>query len=584
MNFDSILTSKLKPRMFFLIGIILLGTVLEIAGISLIIPVIISIIDPAFTTKYSQVEQFISYFIEPTHANVIFFGISFLILFYVFKTIYLVFMVIMQGRFVYKVKEDIGNRLFCGYLFKPYDFFLNQNSAQLIRNLTTEVANLGVVLRAGMLLFTDGIILISVTCLLFIVEPFGTFIIFSVLSLSAIIFQFFTKAKLVKFGHLRQFHEGKRIQNIQQGLSSIKNVKILSREKIFLKWFSQHNSAGVQAERFQFIIAAMPRYFLEFVVVIGLAGLVSAQFISGKSVESITLILGVYAIAIFRLLPSFNRMIAASQQIRFCWPAYQIIGDELRRVEERERDQISYDKQLNSMDVPTLSDKIKLHNLFFKHAGVEEYVIKNINIEIPKGSFIGIIGGSGAGKSTLVDLILGLLTPTKGYVEIDKMNIQNSIKSWQSQLGYVPQNIDLVDDTIRNNIAFGVLHKEINEAFVERAVKSSHLDLFVSQLPDGLDTIIGEQGVRLSGGQRQRIGVARALYHDPKILILDEATSSLDMDTEAEIMNTINALHGKKTIILISHRPQTLRNCDMIYHIEAGSIIRSGSYAELIKT
>lgn len=582
MNITAILTTKLKVRMVFLIGLILIGTLFEIAGISLIIPVIMIIMEPAFIIDYPQVGVLVSYFIEPTHTNAVILGISSLILFYVLKTFYLVFLAFKQGAFIYKVKEEIGSRLFYGYMRKPYEFYLQHNSAQLIRNLSTEVANLGVVLRAAMTLFIDGIVMIAVVILLVFIEPIGTITIFCILVSSSFFFQYLTKNKLLKFGEKRQFHDGKRLQHIQQGLSSIKNVKILSREDIFVERFSKHNSAGVEAERFQYVMASMPRLFLEFVVVIGLAALVTTQVMNGKSVESISLVLSVYAVAIFRLLPSFNRMLAALQQIRFCLPSLNVIGDELRKVGDLDGI-ISQDNQhINNIKTPDLLQKIRIANLSFKHAGVNNYALKNISLEILKGNFVGIIGGSGAGKSTLVDLMLGLLAPSEGLIEVDGKNIHHSIKSWQAQLGYVPQHIDLVDDTIRNNIAFGVQHSQINDAFIAKAVESAQLNSFIEELPEGLDTFIGEHGVRLSGGQRQRIGIARALYLDPKILILDEATSALDMNTESEIMETINALHGKKTVILVSHRLQTLVNCDMIYRIEAGCLVGSGTHQQVI--
>ena len=492
-------------------------------------------------------------------------------------------MVIKQGSFIYQVKEHIGKKLFYGYMYKTYEFFLQHNSSSLIRNLTVEVANVGVILRACMTVFVDGIVMIAMLFLLLFIEPIGTVTSFCLLFGFSYVYQYLTKENLIYYGNQRQFHDGKRIQHIQQGISSIKNVKILNKEKIFLSWFSKHNSAGVTAERYQYIMASMPRLFLEFVVVIGLAGIVAVQIFNGKSLESISVVLGVYAVAIFRLLPSFNRLLAASQQIRFCWPSYKIVNEELRKIQDFDDGDSSYLQDLNLKEVPKFSDKINVKNLSFKHLGVKNYALKNIDIEIIRGNFVGIIGGSGAGKSTLVDLLLGLLVPLEGAIEVDNVNIQNYIKSWQSQLGYVPQHIDLVDDTIRNNIAFGVRRKEINETFLEKAVNSSQLNYFINDLPDGLDTIIGEHGVRLSGGQRQRIGIARALYMDPKILILDEATSALDVDTEAEIMNTISSLHRKKTVILVSHRLQTLVNCDIIYQIEAGSIIHSGTYEQVIK-
>jgi len=572
-----------KKRLAFLLMLILIGTCFEILGIGIIIPVIIAIMDPTFIDQYPELGRQVASIFEPTHQNIIFFGIACLVGFYVVKTSYLVFLVYWQGLVIYDIKEDLGRRLFTGYMLKSYEFYLDNNTAQLLRNVTSEVHSMGVVLRAGMVLFVDGVVTLAVVALLIYVEPIGTLSIFLILSSAGFVFQTFTKKPLLKFGRARQFNDGKRIQHVQQGLLSVKDVKVLGRESTFISWFNKHNSAGIRAERFQYTLAGMPRLFLEFLVVIGLAVLILILIFNNRDIESISLVLGVYAVAIFRLLPSVNRILGAMQQIRFCLPSIQVIGDELGAMGDGEAIILENKLSRNRASIPMLNQNIHINSLFFTHAGSENSVLRNVNMVINAGSFIGIVGGSGAGKSTLVDLLLGLLKPESGEISVDGSNIHENIAAWQHQIGYVSQHIYLTDDTIRSNIAFGVDESDIDENNLTRAIDSAQLRDVINGLPEQLETVIGEQGIRLSGGQRQRIGIARALYHNPEVLILDEATSALDQDTESEVMATIEALQGQKTIILVTHRLKTLADCDTIYRLENGEVVSSGNYREIIE-
>lgn len=567
--FKVLLTHSQKKNLAFLLVLILIGTLFELAGIGLIIPVILVIMDSDFITKYPQVEVLVSHIFEPTYNNVVFFSILSLLMFYFLKTLFLSYMAYKQGMILYNIKQEVGRRLFTGYMFKPYSFYLIHNSAELIRNLTTEVANLGVVLRAGLVVFVDGVIIASVGILLIFIEPLGTISIFLVLSFATLFFQWLTKDKLIKYGKSRQYHGGKLIQHIQQGISSVKDVKILGREKEFIDWYNNHNSKGVKAERFQYILASMPRLFLEMVVVIGLVLLVVILLLGEKSATAISLVLGVYAIAIFRILPSVNRVIAAIQQLRFCFPSVSVVVNELSSISND--DEIAQKKQ-DSL-IQNLNKEIIINNLSFKHSSSNDFILKDINLVIKSGTFVGLVGGSGAGKSTIVDIILGLLEPFSGNILVDGNDIHQNLNDWQRGIGYVSQHIYLTDDSIRRNIAFGVHESDIDNTAINKAIDAAQLREVINNLPDNVETVIGEHGVRFSGGQRQRIGIARALYHNPNVLIFDEATSALDQDTESEVMKTIESLHGHKTIILVSHNHKTLSNCDKIYQIENGKII-----------
>lgn len=578
-----LLTNKQIKQLIILLLLILIGVLFEMIGIGLIIPIIVAILDPKFLDKYPEIGSVIEKIIEPTYENIIIYGMLTLLLFYLVKTAYLVYLSYRQGVVIYNIKEEISRRLFVGYMYMPYPFYIAYNSAQLIRNLTTEVGFFTVVLRAGSTLIVDGMVLIGVAAILLYIEPLGTLIVSIIIGGSAIVFQYITKGSLLKYGELRQYHEGKRLQRIQQGISSVKDVRILSREKEFIDSFNNSNVTGIRAERFQFILASIPRLWLEFVVIIGLAVLLFVLLLNESGADSITLILGVYAIAIFRLLPSVNRLLAAVQQLRYCRPSVNVIAKEISLIKHKEavlnkkQDVVSKTQRIN------LEKRISICDLTFFHNGAKKPVLDNINISITRGHCIGIVGGSGAGKSTLIDVILGLLTPTDGYIRIDGVDIHNNLNEWQQKIGYVSQHIYLTDDSLCRNIAFGLPESEIDNNAVNQAIDAAQLREVIDGLPKGMETLVGEHGVRLSGGQRQRVGVARALYHNPEVLIFDEATSALDHDTESEIMQTIKSLHGDKTIIIISHRENTLLDCNYIYRMECGKIIDKGSYKEVIE-
>jgi ABC-type multidrug transport system fused ATPase/permease subunit len=318
----------------------------------------------------------------------------------------------------------------------------------------------------------------------------------------------------------------------------------------------------------------MPRLWLEVLAIAGLVVMVLVMLTQGRATESVLPILGFFAVAAFRLMPSANRILGAVQAVRYDLPVINVIFRDMQLPIPN--------KEIEKLPSIAFNNTIELHRVSFSYKGSIEPVIKDIELKIERGESVGIIGPSGSGKSTLVDIILGLLKPSSGEVRVDSYDINTYLRSWQNNIGYVPQSIYLTDDTLRRNVAFGLANEIIDEVAVIRAIRSAQLEEFVSELPDGLDTQVGEHGVRLSGGQRQRIGIARALYHDPAVLVLDEATSSLDIETEAGVMEAIQALHGDKTIIIVAHRLSTVEDCDRIYELEKGSVINEGTPEEIL--
>jgi ABC-type multidrug transport system fused ATPase/permease subunit len=488
---------------------------------------------------------------------------------YTLKTAYVAWATSRQMRFVYGIQADLSQRLFVGYLYKPYTFHLERNSAQLIRNvvnITNELTLTG--LLSLLILATEVLVLTGIGLLLLYVEPVGTLCAALLLAGFGWMLNRATRAGIRRAGEARHGHEEMRIRYLQQAIGGAKELKLLGREQSAVSQYASHNEASARIGRYQATLQALPKLWLELLAVMGLVALVLALIWQGKAVAALLPTIGMFAAAAFRLIPSVNRILGSVQFIRFSLPTIDALHDELEQAE-------TAPTPTPYVDLP-FADALTLEDVSVRYPSGKSCVITGVNLVVQRGTTIGFIGESGAGKSTLVDAILGLLPLDHGRILSDGVNIHSNLGGWQRQIGYVPQSIYLTDDSLRRNIAFGLPDHEIDEAAVWRAMVSARLDTFVDQLPDRLDTVVGERGIRLSGGQRQRIGIARALYHNPPILVLDEATSSLDTETEHGVMQAIDAFHGTKTILIVTHRASTLEYCDRVVTLEHGTAIEAG--------
>lgn len=551
------------------LALIFIGMLLETLGIGLVIPALILMTQSDIVTKYPSISIWLSIFDNFNREELVIIGMLALTGIYGIKVFFLGFLTWRQARFVLDIQASLSQRLFAGYLRQPYVFHLQHNSAQLIRNVIGHVGEIINVIRQTLTLITEGLVLIAISVLLLVMEPLGAIFVVSLLGLASWALNHFTRGHILKWGIARQYHEGLRIQNLQEGLGAAKDVKLLGREDDFLTQYQVHNFGSAEVGQYQITLQGLPRLWLELLAVIGLAILVVIMISSGKPLDALLPTIGLFAAAAFRLLPSVNRVIGAIQGVRFFLPVVETMYSEICLADKTV-------PIVSKKSLLTFKKEITLDNLSFKYPMAATEVLKNISLSIPFGRSVGFIGSSGAGKSTLVDIILGLLSPSTGAVKIDGVDIQNNLRGWQDQIGYVSQAIFLTDDTLRRNIAFGLSNQQINEDAIWQALQYAQLDQFVKNLPEGLDTKVGERGVRLSGGQRQRIGIARALYHDPSVLVLDEATSSLDNVIEHDVMEAVNALHGNKTIIVVAHRLRTVERCDHLYQLEHGKIHEVG--------
>lgn len=574
----SLLTQVEKRKAWFLLLLMLVGMLLETMSIGLVVPLIGLMMQDDIAIKYPAISPVLAYFNNPSQTEMILAAMATLIIIYLIKSAFLAFSIWKQTSFAYKLQGRISEQLFNLYLRQPYTFHLHKNSADLIRNATSEVTLFTLVINALLLLITEMMVLIGIAAILIYIEPIGAVVVVSVLVVAGLFFNRFTRNRVLRWGKARQHHDGLRIQHLQQGLGGVKEVKLYGRENDFLQQFSLHNYESARTNGNQVMIQQFPRLGLEFLAIFGLAMLVFIMTFNDVELATIVPTLGLFAAAAFRLMPSANRLLGALQTLRFHSPVIDILSKELK----------DYAASVDTATSP-ISDEIKKfeHTIEFKqvsytYTGASIKALDNVSLTITKGETVGIIGASGSGKSTLIDILLGLLYAPQGAVEIDGIKLGDDAKVWQSQIGYVPQSIYLTDDSLKSNVAFGLPKDRIDDASVLRAIAAAQLTGFINLLPDGIETIVGERGIRLSGGQRQRIGIARALYHNPEVLVLDEATSALDSETEHDVMQAIYALHKTKTIIIIAHRLSTVEKCDKLFQLESGKLVATGLPRDLL--
>ncbi|MDO8463818.1 MAG: ABC transporter ATP-binding protein [Gallionella sp.] len=560
-----ILTHTERNQALVLLVLMLIGMILETLGVSLVIPAITLLIQDNLAARYPVIGPVLVALGNPDQQTLIIGGMLTLVAVYFIKALFIAFLAWRQTRFAFGIQAQLSQRLFTTYLRQPYTFHLQRNSAQLIRNAVNEVSVFSSdAILPGMLIITECMVMLGIGSLLLLIEPLGTLIVGLVLGAVAWAFHRVMRAKVTLWGKARLYHDGMRIQHLQHGLGGAKDVKLLGRESDFLAQYSVHNTQSAQMGQLQGTLLQLPRLWLEFFAVAGMTLLVLSMLAQGRDITSIVPTLGLFALASFRLMPSVSRVLSSAMSMRYGLAVVGVLHDELKlNVPETAA------KDTNGT---AFQHEIRLTDLSYAYPDAAESTLSNLSIVINKGEFIGFIGSSGAGKSTLVDIILGLLAPSAGQVRVDGQDISQNLRHWQDQIGYVPQSIYLTDDTLKRNVAFGLPNEQIDTAAVWRAIQAAQLEDFVASLPDGLETIVGERGIRLSGGQRQRIGIARALYHEPSVLVLDEATSALDTNTEQGVMDAVTVLRKNKTIIVVAHRLSTVEHCDRLYRLERGKV------------
>lgn len=571
-----LLTGAQRKQALCLLALLIIGMAFEMLGLGLVIPVIGLLMDESYIGRLAKVDFLAQHIDFHDHTRVICYAMLALLAAYIGKTLYLGYVTWRQAVFSSKVQISLSQRLLEAYMRQPYPFHLRRNSSELMRNVVGEVNLFSGAISHLLQVVAEGLVFAGICVLLFVVEPKGAAI--TVVALGGVGWGLLklTKTYSVQLGKARLLHDGLRIQFLQEGISGIKDIKVLGKEHYFLDKHDRHNKISAHAAELQSVFQQSPRLLLELLAVLGLVLLVTSMALQGQALSSIVPTLGLFAAATFRLVPSASRILSSLHTLRFSVPVISVIGNEL----ELEH---SMESSHEVVAARGFHEGVTLEQVTFQYEGALRNALTGVSIEVPFGQVVGVIGQSGSGKSTLVDVVLGLLHPQTGRLLVDSNDVAADLRTWQASIGYVPQTIFLTDDTLRRNIAFGVADTSIDEELIQRVVQEARLAEYVAGLPEGLDTLVGERGVRLSGGQRQRIGIARALYRQPFLLVLDEATSALDTDTETEIMQAIHEMQGSRSILIIAHRLSTVARCNKIYRFEQGEIVDSGSPDQVLR-
>jgi ATP-binding cassette, subfamily B, bacterial PglK len=566
-NFTVVLDKEGYKNLFVFFISMFFAVILETISVGAIIPAMSIILDTNITEKYVWLNDLTLALQIKSHSMLVVYSFIALALIYFIKSFFTIVLIWFQSKFVFNLQASLSNRLFHVYLFQPWKFYLNRNSSELVRNLTSEIevfTNNG--LMSSLTLIKELFVVFGILILMFIFEPQGTLILVAFSIFFITFTNLISKKGMTRWGKERQFFENERNKHLLQGLGGAKDIKIYGKEYRFIEWYQENNNHNSRINKNQTVVSQLPKIFLEFTVVLILSILVIFMINDGRTNIELIQVLGLYSVAAFRLIPSINMIMNCIHGLFFGIPAIKTLGEEFALL-GNELERIG-----GSKEKITFNSSIELNNVSFSYATSKIKTINDLSLIIYPNQFIGIVGHSGAGKSTFIDIILGLHELDSGEVLVDGKNINDNTSSWRSLIGYVPQTIFLTDDTLKNNIAFGENENEIDLHLLGQAIELSGLNNYINELPKKLETKVGERGINISGGQRQRVGIARALYRNPSILVFDEATSSLDIETESLIMETITKLLSKKTILMVTHKASLLNSCDVVYKINDGQI------------
>ena len=562
-----IFNRKQKVTIVILACIIIGGAFCELLGITALLPFINVAISPNSIYENKYLLYFFNLFHMDNPNVFLAFMAGALILIYLLKNAYLTFMNYLMFRFTYNNQRQLAYRMLKTYLQQPYTFFLDHNSADLIRNVSDDTSVLFDTVLSVMQLMVELIVCTLLMIFLMMTDKSITIGVGVILTLFLLGFIKIMKKNVQQRGAKVRENRVGMSKWLLQAFGGIKETKILGKESFFLKKYNYEYSSFADNHCIYQTLSYLPKPLMETVCIGSVLLIVAIKLLRGVESEYFVSTISVFAVAAFRLLPAFNRITGYFSRIMFNKSSVNAVYHDLKQIEELEK----LETMENKSKLPFVLEKeISVQDISFRYPNVNNYVLQNANLSIPKNKSIAFIGPSGAGKTTLADIILGVLTPENGYIKVDEISVFDNMKEWHKKLGYIPQTIYLLDDSIKHNIAYGVDENEIDEERLNNAIDEAQLRDFIDSLDNGIDMVIGERGVRLSGGQRQRLGIARALYTNPEVLILDEATSALDTETETAVMDAINGLAGKKTLIIIAHRLTTIKNCDYIYEIKDG--------------
>lgn len=566
-----LLDKKQKRTMGGLMVLMIVGAALQTAGVGMLVQVVTVVMDPAAPEKSSLVGWAYGSLGFRDYGSFSAAVMAALIAVFAVKNVFLFIQQKLTFAFVYTNQFRTSERMMRNYLRRGYEYYLNADTAVVQRSITADVNNMYALILALLQLMSDGVVSLFIVCYCLSKSGVMTILLAVVLVALMAVIKKVLKPVMYKAGKDNQDYYSGLFKWISQTVQGIKEVKVAGKERYFVEEYRRCGRGYVDAVQKYSLYNNIPKLLIETACVAVMMGYMIFLTVSGRSTGDMLEILSTLAAAAFVLLPCVNRINNQINSMAYFEPFFMGVSDNLQDEITGEKVDLSFASE-EEEKLP-VRERIELRGITYAYPNTEKLIFDHAEMTVPIGASVGIVGTSGAGKSTIVDILLGLLEVREGSVCADGVDVRQNYRRWLKNIGYIPQMIFMLDDTIRKNIAFGVPEDKIDEARLWEVLREAQLDEFVRSLPEGADTGIGERGIRLSGGQRQRIGIARALYHDPEVLVLDEATSALDNDTEKAIMEAINRLHGRKTLIIIAHRLQTIEQCDLVYRVEDGRIL-----------
>ena len=581
-----IFDKKQKGRFVVLAVMILIGGVFETLGVSMLIPAVNAIMQPDLVRekigKFPALSHFLTQDLQlNTDAKLLCALFGFLIGLYVVKNLYLLLLAYKQNRFIARARNDMISRVMREFLNRPYEEYLGADIPTVFRITDGDIPHTFSLVLALLQLMTECVVSLFLVIYLIRVNWQMTLLLMLVLALLTLWNAKVLKKKLNAIGKRNQDIQSRIAKWRIQSIYGLKDVKVLNRQDFFIRNYYESGKVGAELATKYAVLNNLPHLVIETIFMATILGFMMALLTSGQNLSAFLPQLMAFGVAAIRVMPSANRINTYMTEIAYEQPSLDFVYENLTDAMKTNK-KMAAERAKVAGGALHLEKEIRLEGITFRYPDGDRNIFTDASMVIPKGKSVGIKGASGAGKSTIVDILLGLLHVQKGEITCDGANIFSNYESWLSQIGYIPQSIYLIDESIRDNIAFGIDEREIDDARIREVAAEAQLLEFIDSLPEGLDTKIGDRGVRLSGGQRQRIGIARALYHNPEILVFDEATSALDNETEAALMGAINSFHGRKTMIIIAHRLNTIENCDLIYEVKGEKITRSSLNGETV--
>lgn len=566
--------------------LILIGGILETVGVSMMVPVVQGIMDPEALLSSEIVQKAMSVLhidlsnmVQAGGANrLITAMLAFMIVVFVVKNAYLLFQTYVQNTFVTRNRNKMISRVMREFLNRPYEEYLGADIPTVFRLTDSDIPTAFQLILVLIQMITEVVVSAFLCIVLVVVSPVMTLFIVVIFLGMTLLLSKLLKPRLNAIGRKNQEIQSRIAKWRIQSIYGLKDVKVLNREEFFIRNYYESGSIGANVARNYAVLNNLPRLLIETIFIVSMLAFIMVYMLGGGNINVLIPQLTAFAVAAIRIMPSANRINTYISEIAYSQPCLDYLYENLNESMKMDVNGsvTGLGREKDSRGEKTeLQDKIVLDHITFAYPGTDKNIFTDAHMEVKRGQSVGIMGPSGVGKSTIVDILLGLLHTKEGVITWDGRNIFDNYEAWLAQIGYIPQSIYLVDESIRDNIAFGIDADKIDDKRIWEVLEEAQLKEFVEELPEGLETKIGDRGVRISGGQRQRLGIARALYHDPEILVFDEATSALDNDTEKAVMDAVNSFHGKKTMVIIAHRLNTIAKCDVIYKVENEKMIQS---------